>query len=192
MSRSPFAAMTVLALLAYPVAVYLAAGFVTPKILMAGVLALLALRIALRLHHRTLLAWKPWALAGLLLFAALAVLYSHGLGMMNVRLYPAAIDFCVFLLFFGSLFTQQPLVERIARAQRDDLDALALVYTRRVTWVWSVVLLLNTALALYTALYASMAIWTLYNGLLSYLLIGTVFLVELLIRRRVRCLPISP
>ncbi|EQD52822.1 hypothetical protein B1B_10524 [mine drainage metagenome] len=112
--------------------------------------------------------------------------------MMNVRLYPVVIDFSIFLLFFGSLFTQQPLVERIARAQRDDLDSTALTYTRRLTWIWSLVLLANVLLALYTALFTSMSIWTLYNGLLSYLLLGMVFLAELLIRRRVQRVPLHP
>ncbi|MHB1544875.1 MAG: COG4648 family protein, partial [Gammaproteobacteria bacterium] len=186
MIRSSISTVAVLALLAYPATIFFAAGHVTPKVLMAGVLALLALRVGFTLHRKSSLTWQQWSLSGLLIVAALAVLFSHGISMNNVKLYPVVIDFSIFLLFFGSLFTHQPLVERIARAQRDELDSQALLYTRRITCVWSAVLLVNAAVALYTALYASVAIWTFYNGLLSYVLIGMVFLVELLIRQRVR------
>ena len=99
-----------------------------------------------------------------------------------MRIYPAVIDFCFFSAFFGSLFTPLPLVERIARAMEGDLGPQAVHYTRLVTWAWSLVLLSNTLAALYTAFYSSLAVWSLYNGLLSYLLIGATFGVEYAIR----------
>jgi uncharacterized membrane protein len=55
-----------------------------------------------------------------------------------------------------------------------------------VTWAWSLVLLCNTLAALYTALYTSLGVWSLYNGLISYLLIGTTFAVEFALRTYLR------
>ena len=40
--------------------------------------------------------------------------------------------------------------------------------------------------ALYTALYADMKIWALYNGLIAYLLMGALFAGEYLVRLRVK------
>jgi uncharacterized membrane protein len=41
-------------------------------------------------------------------------------------------------------------------------------------------------MALYTALFTSMATWTLYNGLIAYLLMGLLFAGEYLVRLRVK------
>ncbi|MGA9852072.1 MAG: hypothetical protein WBR15_04000 [Gammaproteobacteria bacterium] len=192
MSRSVFTVLIVVALLAYPFTMYFAADRVAPKILLAGVLTLLALRVLFRAWRKSRHPWRWLGFAAVLLLAAVATLFSHGLSLEHVRLYPVAVDSVFFLVFFISLFTSRPLVERIARASGAELGPDAILYTRRVTWAWSGVLLVNTLIALYTTLYASMAVWTLYNGLLSYFLIGAVFLVEYLIRRRVRRIRLQP
>jgi uncharacterized membrane protein len=54
-----------------------------------------------------------------------------------------------------------------------------------VTFAWCAFFIGNGAIALYTAMFASFASWTLYNGLIAYLLIGAMFGGELLTRRRV-------
>ena len=192
MTRSAVTVLIVAGLLAYPLAIYFAAGRVAPKILMAGVLTLLALRVLFKAWRKPRRPWSWLGLAAVLLVGAIAVLFTHGLSLSHVRLYPVAIDAVFFLVFFISLFTHKPLVERIARATGHEFGPQSVLYTRRVTWVWSGVLLANTLIALYTALYTSMATWTLYNGLLSYLLIGTVFLAEYLVRRQVRRIRIRP
>ena len=46
--------------------------------------------------------------------------------------------------------------------------------------------MLNGSVALYTALFTSLATWTLYNGFIAYLLMGTLFAVELLCRTHLR------
>jgi len=55
-----------------------------------------------------------------------------------------------------------------------------------VTIVWCVFLLLNGLVALWTALYASLELWTAYNGFVAYLLMGALFGGELLVRKFVR------
>ncbi len=44
--------------------------------------------------------------------------------------------------------------------------------------------ILNGGMALFTALYGDMAIWTAWNGMIAYLLIGTLMAAEWLVRRR--------
>lgn len=52
--------------------------------------------------------------------------------------------------------------------------------------MWCVFFVFNGALAVATALWTSDRVWALYNGLIAYVLIGTLFSVEWLVRRRVR------
>ena len=51
-----------------------------------------------------------------------------------------------------------------------------------VTWVWCGFFLLNGLTALALAIHASLAVWALYTGFLSYLLMGTLFALEFLVR----------
>jgi uncharacterized membrane protein len=61
----------------------------------------------------------------------------------------------------------------------------AIVYTRKVNIVWCVFFALNGIIALLTAVWASLEIWMLYNGFISYLLMGILFSGEYLIRQKV-------
>ena len=99
-----------------------------------------------------------------------------------LRLYPMLLALCVFCMFFGSLFTGMPLVERIARMMRSDMPPQAVAYCRRVTQAWCILLLVNASISLYTALAASYRVWTLYNGVIVYFLFGAMFAGEYLLR----------
>ncbi|MCV5372773.1 hypothetical protein OFD18_31790, partial [Escherichia coli] len=58
-------------------------------------------------------------------------------------------------------------------------------YTRKVTMVWYAFFTLNAAVALYTC-FLPVKIWTLYHGLISYLLAGGLFAGEWIVRQFVR------
>ena len=85
-------------------------------------------------------------------------------------------------VFAASLWRPPTVIERIARIREPTLPPAAVVYTRRVTIVWSVFFALNGAAALYTAVATPLETWTLYNGFIAYLLIGALFVTELAIR----------
>ena len=78
------------------------------------------------------------------------------------------------------------VIERIARLRQPDLNAAAISYLRKVTVVWLCFFVVNAAISAVTAIWGTMEVWTLYNGLISYLMIGTIFVVELAVRRFVR------
>jgi uncharacterized membrane protein len=99
-----------------------------------------------------------------------------------VLYYPVLVNAALLVVFAASLASPQSAIERIARLRDPELPPAAVAYTRRVTIVWSVFFALNGAAALYTALYTTLETWALYNGLIAYVLIGTVFAVELAIR----------
>ena len=119
-------------------------------------------------------------LAGLLLLAVTSAVTNSEL---MLRLYPAAVNMGMLLLFGGSLLFPPSMIERIARLGKADLPAAAIHYTRRVTQIWCAFFVGNGAFAVYTALYASRDDWALYNGCIAYLLMGALFGGEWLFRR---------
>jgi uncharacterized membrane protein len=103
-----------------------------------------------------------------------------------LRFYPVAVNAGMLLLFGATLLHPPSMIERIARLSEPELPPEAVRYTRVVTEVWCGFFLVNGALALTTALLADLALWTLYNGVIAYVLMALLFLGELLVRRRVR------
>lgn len=169
--------MTVILTIFYPLAIWLGQGKVEPRWL-AGLLLLAA---ATRLPALKLSRAARWSGAGALLLAAAAL---WGNAMLPLKLYPVLVN-CALLIAFGySLAAPPSMVERLARLREPDLPAAAIGYTRRVTQVWCVFFFINGALALGTALWASHAIWSLYTGVIAYLLMGLLFGAEYLLRMR--------
>lgn len=99
--------------------------------------------------------------------------------------YPVAVNLIMLTVFGGSLWTAMPLVERLARLREPELPAAAVRYTRRVTQVWCGFFILNGAVALFTALHGDMRLWSGWNGMIAYLLMGLLMAGEWLIRQRV-------
>lgn len=175
------------ALLIYPVAIYLADGYLAPNQLLAGLLLLIAgrLLVIIWLKRENRLR-NSLICAALIVAAVLAILLFSSFRIQWLRFYPIFFNIAAFAVFFSSLFTGMPLVERMARLINHDFPQQAIGYTRRVTWVWSIILLLNTFVSLYTAFGTSFRFWSLYNGVIMYVLFGAVFLVEYLVRTWLR------
>ena len=102
------------------------------------------------------------------------------------KAYPVAVNLALLASFGWSLRRPPTVIERMARLQEPDLPAYAVAYTRRVTQAWCLFFLLNAAVSSATALWATEAVWALYNGVIAYGLMGLMFAAEWLIRGRVR------
>ena len=120
-------------------------------------------------------------LIAVLLLAAVAV-WSNGV--LPLKLYPVLVNAGLLAVFGASLWTPVSMVERFARMTEPDLPPVAVAYTRRVTQVWCGFFICNGTLALVTAIWASEALWSLYTGVMSYLLMGLLFGGEYLYRLR--------
>lgn len=121
------------------------------------------------------------ALAGLALCLASALLGTHQL----LLYWPVAVNGIMLALFGSSLFSAMPLVERLARLQYPQLSEQGVRYTRRVTQIWCGFFILNGSVALITAQIGDMAVWSAWNGMIAYLLMGALMAGEWLVRRRV-------
>jgi uncharacterized membrane protein len=163
--------------LAYPLAVYFGIQYVEPRMIAVILLALLALRLASRAGGQWM---RPLLITGML-YCGFAIWANN---LISLRFYPALVSAGMLLIFAWSLWSPQPLIERLARLQHPDLPPEGVVYTRRVTQVWCAFFAMNGLIALATALWGSFEQWSLYNGLISYLLTGALLGGEYIVRLR--------
>jgi uncharacterized membrane protein len=89
-----------------------------------------------------------------------------------VKLYPVCISVLVGSLFAWSLRQRESLITRFARLRGAEITPEALRYTRNLTAIWAILLYVNAVIALYLARFGTTEAWTLYCGLLSYLIFG--------------------
>ncbi len=98
-----------------------------------------------------------------------------------LKFYPPVCNFCIFILFFSSLFARETIIQKIAKAMGDKLEGRVKTYTRNLTYVWSVFLFINLLISIWT-IFLPDKIWILYNGCISYVLTGLLFGVEYIVR----------
>ncbi|MCL1075755.1 hypothetical protein [Shewanella dokdonensis] len=159
-------AVTVILLLGYPLAVYLGLNYL-PGNLLAPLLALLLLLRLLTQQQQLKALALPIFFGLLLAISSFVAKQQHWL-----LYYPVVMNLCMLGLFGGSLLQGPSMVERLASITEPQLPDAARPYLRKVTWLWCLLFVINGAMATYTALYTSLATWTLYNGFIAYLLIG--------------------
>lgn len=152
-----------------------------------GLLPLMALMLFLRFRQTRRRAGalsvvtQIVAVAGMTLCIASYLLKTHQL----LLFYPVAVNSVMLAVFGGSLWSRMPIIERLARLREPDLPERAVRYTRRVTQIWCAFFIINGGIALFTALYGDLSLWTAWNGMISYLLMGTLMAGEWLVRQRV-------
>lgn len=180
------AALLALLALTYPVLVYIGLLHFPVKWVALAIALLLVARVAL-LQVAARQTAAPLSLVPAMLVAVacavLSVVLDHAGAL---KMIPVVINLACFIGFASTLRHPPSMIERFARLQEPALDDIAIAYTRRVTQVWCAFFVVNGSIALYTALYTSMATWTLYNGLLAYLLMGLLFAGEYCVRCRVK------
>lgn len=150
---------------------------------------LVALLVAGAFGLRAVLRWRrptPAELRQLLLpvlavslALAPALLANDARGLLYL---PAAVNAALLFAFGRSLVSGPPLVETFARLAHSDLSRAELRYCRSVTGLWCAFFAANGAVAFALALRGDLLLWTLYTGLVSYLLIGLLFAAEFTVR----------
>ncbi|NMG03847.1 hypothetical protein [Azoarcus taiwanensis] len=169
---------------ATPVLVYLALDRFEPREVALFVLALFVLRAPVD----CVAFFRRQGLRGALALLAVAGVIAFIWGRNDpvwVLAYPVLMNAILFGLFAGSLFRPPSVIERLARLHTPELAPEGVRYTRQVTAVWCGFFVINGGIAWWTAVAASREVWVLYNGLVSYLLMGMLFAGEWCVRRRV-------
>jgi uncharacterized membrane protein len=177
--RRAVTVLAVLITLVYPLAIWFGEGRIEPRFL-AGLLLLIGLtRLPTLVVDPTGLLW----LGATMLLVILAIWFN---ALLPLKFYPVFVNTALLSAFIYSLIVPPSMIERFARFREPELPVAAIYYTRRVTQIWCVFFAINGAIALITALWASAALWTLYNGFIAYLLMGLLFTGEYLVRWRFR------
>jgi uncharacterized membrane protein len=164
----------------YPLVVYFGLQYISAK-----TWAMLALCITLgRLAGMRRITRMLPLLTALLAAATLQSLSLFWDADLAMLLYPTLMGLSFTCAFFYTLFSPPSMVERFATL-RQPVPAEAQGYLYKVTLVWVCFLLLNTLISagtVYNALHNDLQLWTLYNGLISYLLMGLLLVGEWLLR----------
>lgn len=169
--------LAVLLSIVYPFAVFwgLHSGALT--VMLVFLTALLLLRLI------TVDSSAQRLVTGIMIAIVLLIFWRFG-AVSTLKFYPVVISLSLLAVFAGSLLRGMPVVERMARMKAADLPPAAVRYTRQVTIAWCWFFVVNGLIALWTVLQASDELWLLYNGVIAYLLIGTMFAGEWCIRKR--------
>lgn len=124
------------------------------------------------------------ALVFAIIFAFLCVLKEQIL----IYLYPCVISI-LFLGIFASSLKDEAIITKIAKKQASlkgkALPEQAISYTRALTKLWCGFFVFNTFVAGYLALIDEKLYWTLYTGVISYVLMGILFVGEFIYRKAV-------
>jgi uncharacterized membrane protein len=103
---------------------------------------------------------------------------------MFLRFTPFGISLIFFFQFAASLRPgSAPIIERFARLARPDLPPENAAYCRRLTKIWLIVFVGNSALVLAAAFAPDKATWALLVGPASYLYLGGFLSAEYIYRR---------
>lgn len=165
-----------LVVVAYPFLVYFGIGFFSPAFFGAVLAILLIVRVRF-LTAAERLVLLP--LLGVLLIYAIATVLLRSSRFL--LLYPVLVNFSLCAVFAWSLRGSEPTLLRIVKARGIVTSEHSLYYLFRLTGVWAVFFLVNGMVALWTTT-QSMETWTLYNGLISYVLVAFLMGAELLFR----------
>jgi uncharacterized membrane protein len=165
---------------AYPFVVYGALGRVP-----AGALVLLALSLTVA----RLAFLKDRATARPLVFALVGVAVVTGaVALLDAtaatKLYPVLMSLAFATVFGLSLVFPPSLIAVMALRGKPVPDEKTDRYMRHVSLIWCLFLIANAAMSALTST-GELWLWTLYNGLISYLLMGVLFAGEWLVRRRI-------
>ncbi len=167
--------------LLYPFLIYLGLQEFQPKILASLLLVATVLRFVVNKPEKGEMGMSlHWVAAGVLVTLITFVTDSK----YGLFLYPLLVNLAFFAFFAISLLHPPTVIERIARRQRPEFSEKAIVYTRKVTQIWCVFFLLNGGMSVVSAFHSE-TWWMLYNGFISYILIGLMLAGEYLIRIKV-------
>lgn len=182
--RQLLTVLSAVVLLAYPFAIYF--GIERFGISLVGIVLIVALGVRLFSVQRTQLrelksVVQISAITGISLVGLSILFKQHGW----MTFYPVVVNLCMLIVFASSFKQPQTIIERLARLQEPNLPESGVAYTRKVTAIWCAFFIINGLIALYTC-FQPLEVWTLYNGLISYLLAGTLMGTEWVVRQFIR------
>lgn len=173
--------LTSIILLAYPIMVYFGLKLGGIKLVAPLLIVILTIRLYVT---RTSIKHFLWLMRlGVVFGISLAMLSWYFRTNEWLLYYPLIVNVLFLIVFSYTLFNPPPIIERLARLTEPNLPLQAIAYTRKVTIIWCVFFIMNGAITLGTIIKGNLVWWTLYNGAISYFLIGILIGGEWLVRQ---------
>lgn len=140
------------------------------------------------------LDWRPMLSSALFLLAGILCFVFNK--KIFLKLYSVVISATMLFVFGPSLFFKPNIIFRFAclgdkSVKGSSFEPQVNSYCKKVTVVWCVFFVLNGSVSAFTALHdfgndaLNDKIWSVYNGGISYILMGLLFAVEFLVRKMV-------
>lgn len=140
------------------------------------------------------LDWRPMLSSALFLLAGILCFVFNK--KIFLKLYSVVISATMLFVFGSSLFFKPNIIFRFAclgdkSVKGSSFEPQVNSYCKKVTVVWCVFFVLNGSVSAFTALHdfgndaLNDKIWSVYNGGISYILMGLLFAVEFLVRKMV-------
>ena len=148
-------------------------------------------------NKKSALDWKPLLSSVLFLAAGLFCFFTGK--EFFLRLYSVVINIMLLIVFGSTLFLKPNIIFRFATLADKSITGSSYenqvrLYCKKVTIVWCCFFILNGTVATLTTFADKLfgldqeqarRVWAVYNGGISYALMGTLFLVEFIIRKLV-------
>jgi len=172
--------LSIVLIIAYPLAAYIALWLEQPLIIINYLMLIFSFLAVEKFYN------KHW-LSGLILVVIIAI--TSYLMQQTYRQYllflpPILILLSLFILFAQSLLAGQiPIITRYAKLLGETLHERHLRYNRNLTIVWSAFFLIMTITSTFLAIVASLEVWSFFTYVLSYVLLGSFFIIEFMFRK---------
>jgi uncharacterized membrane protein len=166
---------------AYPFVVFAGLRWLEPRWLALLLGASVLLRAALGWHRPSAQELRRLLVPALLVAGVLAptLVWNDPRALLFV---PALVNGALLLAFARSLGSGPPLVETFARLRHPELSPAQVRHCRSVTAVWCCFFAANAGVSLWLALWDDLWLWTLYTGVVAYVLMGALFAAEFVVR----------
>ncbi len=163
----------------YPLIIYLTLDKLGPVLLGIFLILLLIVRGSIWGRHSPVLVWSSLALTLAVIAVSLLLIDDTAL---VLKLYPTLINLGLLIAFAYTLVNPPSMIERMVRAMNRPLSTKTGPYTRIVTMIWCGFFTVNGIIATLIAFSGSLTTWTIYNGLIAYIIMGTLIIGELIFR----------
>ena len=155
-------------LIVYPSLVYFGLSHFDERWIALSLLIMITIRSSFSFKNNK---YRTWGLISV--GAIIVLLVSIFRDPIFLRLYPVLMTLVMLGIFFSSLFFPPSIIETFVSLgnKNKKIPKHVVEYTRNVTKVWCLFFVFNGLVSTYTV-FSSLEVWTIYNGLISYLLIG--------------------
>ena len=174
--------LSIMLMIAYPIVAYIVLWLKQPIYIIAYLLFIFFLIAVEKCRD------KKWGsgISLLILVGIISVFIQQAYIQHLFFLPPILILITLFLLFSQSLLKEKiPLITRYAHLLGETPSERRLRYNKSLTVVWTVFILLMLITSIVLAIFSSVDTWSLFTHVVSYILMGLLFVIEFFYRKHV-------